>query len=98
MSRQSLALNQIQLLLGHYATDDTLWRDLRLFETTALPMITTVWELDQVEDGMRWHILHPRDEAARALHAQRIAEIVDQIAATLGTAASACAAALFFNP
>src|SRR5262245_34958837 len=99
MSSQSLALAQLQSLLGTNATDDALWRDLRQFEGAALPAIDALWELDRITDGSYWHIVHPRDEATKPLYAQRVDEAVRQIHASLGDhQAGRCAAAFFLSP
>ena len=93
------ALTELQGLLGPDATDDTLWHDLRRFEQTALPIITTRWQLDAVEDGSYWQLLHLHDAASQAQHTERLTETVRQLLAKLGAdAASRCAAAFFLHP
>ena len=66
MAHQSFALTELQLLLGPDATKDSLWHDLRRFEQTALPIITTRWQLDAVQDGAYWQLLHLHDAASQA--------------------------------
>ncbi len=99
MHTSSIALNQLQSLLGISATDDTLWRELRQFETAALPLIGQLWDLDAVQNGAYWRIIHPSEEAARQRHKQRIAQAIKQIRAALGAAtAERGAAAIYLHP
>ena len=67
------ALTELQGLLGPDATDDVLWHNLRRFEQTALPLITTRWQLDTVLDRAYWQLLHVHDAASQAQHAERLA-------------------------
>jgi hypothetical protein len=93
------ALTELQGLLGTDATDDVLWHDLRRFEQAALPIITARWQLDAVEDGAYWQLLHLHDAAAQAQHTARLTETVHQLLIKLSPdAASRCAAALFLHP
>jgi hypothetical protein len=93
------ALTELQGLLGPDATEDVLWHDLRRFEQAALPIITTRWQLDAVEDGSYWQLLHLHDAAAQAQHTARLTETVRQLLVKLGPeSASRCAAALFLHP
>ncbi len=99
MAHQSFALTELQSLLGPDSTEDALWHDLRRFEQTALPIITTLWQLDTVQDGTYWQLLHLHDAASQAQHTERLSETTRQVLSTLGTdAASRCAAAFFLNP
>jgi hypothetical protein len=99
MAEHMHALTELQGLLGPDATDDVLWYNLRRFEQTALPIITTRWQLDAVEEGSYWQLLHLHDADSQAQHTERLTETVDQLLATLGAdAASHCAAAFFLHP
>src|SRR4029079_13620122 len=99
MSTQPLALSQIRSLLGPAATDDQIWADLRLFESTALPIVTTLWDLDRLEQQDIWQILYHHNHSAHGLHAERLEVAARGVQAVLGSAAaSRCAAAFFLHP
>jgi hypothetical protein len=99
MAANAHALTELRGLLGPDATDDVLWHDLRRFERAALPIITTRWQLDAVEDVAFWQLLHLHDAAAQAQHSARLTEIVRQLVAIFGREeASQSAAALFLHP
>jgi len=99
MTDHAHALIELQGLLGPDATEDIVWRNLRRFERTALPIITTRWQLNAVEDGSYWQLVHLHDAASQAQHTERLTETVRQLLAALGrNTASQCAAALFLHP
>src|SRR6185295_4161551 len=76
-----------------------LWYDLRLFESTALPIVDTTWDLQNLEQAPAWQIIHPHGEAARAQSAARCAAAALAIQSALGsTTTSRCAAAFLLHP
>jgi len=99
MDDRSLALHQLQALLGADINDDALWRDIRRFEMAALPVINTVWGLADLNYQDMWSIQHAHNEAARTLRQQRLAEALCALEATpADDTLERCAAAFLLHP
>jgi Domain of unknown function (DUF4132)/Family of unknown function (DUF5724) len=93
------ALFELKAMLGAAAADAALWRDIRRFEAAALPAINAAWNLAELDYREMWTVIHPGDEAGRALYRQRCDEVRRAIRASLGDEImSRCAAAFLLHP
>ncbi len=63
MATQSIAPTEIERQFGGNALNDAVWRDIRLFEATALPIAEAVWELNNLADHNVFRIMHRGDDA-----------------------------------
>ncbi|MCU0493252.1 MAG: DUF4132 domain-containing protein [Chloroflexaceae bacterium] len=100
----SLAVSQLQGLLGRSATEETTWNELRRFEAAAIPIIYRLWELQQLEEEENnwhrfWELVQPGYGEAAARYNQRRAAAVAELAASMGVVESGHGAAtLYMHP
>lgn len=97
METQTSALSELQGLLGHTATDDTIWRDVRSFEQAALTALKAHWPL-QEEAGSLWSLVYFHTDDARIIHDQRVAAASADLCAAFGEQLPDVAASFYLHP
>jgi hypothetical protein len=97
MQEQTIALNQIQSLLGYDAFDDAVWQQLVGFKQVAREHIGRIWALHELNNEYNWAFLHTCRDRNNPENQARLEQAYQALRIALGDQVSSHAASFMLR-